>query len=238
MNLKELLFEINKLAKDLGINQPWICGGLPRDKYLGRASIINDIDITTGNKDVNLLARAVAHKFKNLNAKLIFKKDHYSVKIGKITLDFSSNFISPYINNANISNLSKEMISRDFTINSLLMSIDLKKIYNPGKLSFKDLDNKIIDTCLSPEKTFSDSPNRAIRAIYLACKLNFNLSKRVEEYLKNNNKIFNLISKKYLIKKINECIKYNKKYFINLINKLNLNNILPLNYDSFKAGLL
>lgn len=220
MNLKELLIEINDLAKDLGIHQPWLCGGLPRDKYLKIASIVNDIDITTGHNDVNLLARAVANKFKKYNAKLIFKKDHYSVKIGKITLDFSSNFISPYVKESKLKSLSQEMISRDFNINSLLMSIDLKKIYDPTKLGFQDLNNKIIDTCLTPEITFVDSPNRAIRAIYLACKLNFDLSDRVHKYLMNNKEIFSKISKVYLTKKIKDAKKYNIKKYYSIMRSL------------------
>lgn len=237
MNLKDLLFEIDKISKELGIHQPWICGGLPRDKYLNKASIINDIDITTGNNDINLLARAVAKKFKHLGAKLVFKKDHYSVNIGNLKLDFSSNFISPYILNSKESLLSKEMISRDFTINSLLMSIDLKKIFDPTKAGFNDLNNKIIDTCLSPEQTFSDSPNRAIRAIYLACKLNFKLSDRVQNYLTTNKNIFKLTSQKYLIKKINKSISYNEKYYYYLVNKLNIADVLPVDYKTFKSSL-
>lgn len=237
MNLKGLLLEINKISKELDINQPYICGGLPRDKYLNKASIINDIDITTGNNDANFLARAVANKFKNFNAKLIFKKDHYSVNIGNLKLDFSSNFISPYVLNLNSSTLSKEMISRDFTINSLLMSIDLKKIFDPTKLAFNDLNNKIINTCLSPEQTFTDSPNRAIRAIYLACKLNFKLSDRVQNYLSKNKNIFKIIPQKYLIKSINKSISYNDKYYYYLINKLNIFDVLPVNYQSFKENL-
>ncbi len=235
MKLSQLLLEINDLAKELNINQPYICGGLPRDKYLGLQNVANDIDLTTGAPDINILAKAIAEKYKKNNAKLVLKTNHYCVTFGDTKLDFSSHFLSSYVS-AN-SSLQKEMLSRDFNINTLLMSLDLKKTYDPTRLAIKDLDAKIIDTCLPPEQTFTDQPNRAIRAVYLACKLNFKLSDRLYKYLKENSAIFSLIPKKYLVKRINNAISYNKEYFDYLVKDLSLQNYLIFDYEQFKNNI-
>jgi tRNA nucleotidyltransferase/poly(A) polymerase len=57
----EILKTLVGIAERKGFSRPYIVGGVPRDKYLGRPDIINDIDITTGDESVHQLAREFAN---------------------------------------------------------------------------------------------------------------------------------------------------------------------------------
>ena len=53
MKLRELLDQIKKEQEAVKASVPVICGGTPRDKYIGNLKNIIDIDITTGDKTIS-----------------------------------------------------------------------------------------------------------------------------------------------------------------------------------------
>src|SRR5580698_1691579 len=184
MKLRELLGVLQKTATEIGASTPMICGGVPRDKRMGKLENIADLDITTGDKSVDYLSQEFAIKLRqNYNVTRKTMEDgHSTIFVGSLKMDFSSNFMVHNIDHilnqigiANPTNMQREMYSRDLTCNTLLMTLDLKKILDPIGRGFKDIDNKIINTCLSPEITLTSNRNRVIRIIYLACKLGFNV---------------------------------------------------------------
>ena len=94
----------------------------------------------------------------------------------------SSNFNTPNITELLVkqgikepTDLQREMYSRDFTCNALLLDLDLKTVIDPTKQGVKDIHAKVIRTCLAPEITLTANKNRVVRAIYLAAKLDFDL---------------------------------------------------------------
>ena len=62
MKLSELLYAIEQIAEEKGLSKPYIVGGLPRDRIIGRKKQINDIDITTGDSNIKLLASELANR--------------------------------------------------------------------------------------------------------------------------------------------------------------------------------
>ena len=138
MKLHELLQAMIVVQKEIGTTTPYICGGTPRDKYLNKLEKIADIDITTGDNTIEYLSQQFAIELKkkyNLIRKTM-SDGHSSIFIGNIKLDFSSNFIVPVIDKIlnkqginNPSNMQKELFSRDFTCNALLLSFDLSILY-------------------------------------------------------------------------------------------------------------
>mgnify|MGYP003335323180 CR=1 FL=1 len=126
-------------------------------------------------------------------------------------------------------NIEKEMFSRDFTCNSLLLSLNLNKIYDPTKNGIKDINNKIIKCCTEPEFTFNENnKTRAIRCIYLSAKLDFDVDEKIIQFLKKNPNNFKLPSQKFAIEKLNKSIELNPDRTIYLINKLDLWDYLPM----------
>lgn len=233
MKLREILKIIENISKDKGYSQPYLCGGLVRDKYRDDLSLINDIDITTGDKTVFLLADSIFEYFsKKFDLKTRTNNDgHKSIEFANLKIDFSSNFNHPLAEqemvkkNINVTNLLKEMYSRDFTCNALLSDMTFTKIFDPTTKGASSINEKKLIAPLSPEITFHDD-KRLIRAIYLAAKLNYDLSEDCVEYLKTSDLFVNQGS--FLKNKIDESLDMNAEKSLKIINDCNLWDRIPM----------
>jgi poly(A) polymerase len=237
MKLRELLDLIENVARRIQIPNVWICGGIARSKAIGNISDVSDLDITTCSNKIFNLAKEVEIELKKSFSIKARKLDdgHTSITIGDFKLDFSSNFVDPNIDNIlhqkNIihpNDIQREMFSRDFTCNALLLSFDLKTILDPTEQGLSDIKNKIIRTCLNPSITFNDNVNRIVRVIYLSSKLNFQVDEAIIDFISKHKNLIHLSPERYVLKNIEKAMKYNKTNTINLINKLELNNDLPI----------
>jgi poly(A) polymerase len=238
MKLKQLLSDLSALQSKIGTSTPYICGGVPRDRYLNRLDNIVDLDVTTGDKTIDYLSQEF-EKFLNKKyhvTRKIMPDGHSSIFIGNLKLDFSSNFNVPSINtilrNINITNptsMQQEIYSRDFTCNSLLLSLDLQKLIDITKRGESDIKARMIRTCLAPEITLQSNRNRVVRAIYLAVKLNFNIDNSIINYVAKHPKIIQIATKKTLNEKLNFAFKLDPEKTSYLINKMNLWSFIPLN---------
>ncbi len=232
MKLREVLDLITEASNEIGAGKVYLCGGVARDKYMKKLENISDIDVTSGNSSIF----DIADSFERLISKEYnIKRDklpdgHSTVYLGNIKIDFSSNFITSGVEKIvgrKLSNMEQELFSRDFTCNALLMSFDLNRIFDPTGLSVSDIKNKKIKTCLAPEITLTSNRNRVVRAIYLACKLDFDIDNSIIEYVKSNPDSITLSSNKSIQEKMSQA--YSKdadkaKYYI---EKMGLAKYLP-----------
>src|ERR1700692_2293208 len=156
MKLRELLQLLQATATEIKVPQPYLVGGTPRDKVLHKLENISDLDITNNDKSIDYLAQEFYNRLKK-QYKVVHKifEDHSSIFLGNLKVDFSSNFVIPNIDQllskmgiGNITNLQREIYSRDFTCNSLLMNLQLTEIYDTTKHAFQDIHDKKIRTCL------------------------------------------------------------------------------------------
>lgn len=224
------------IHKRLNISKPYICGGAPRDKVLNKLTEISDLDITTGDKTVDYIAKELSVL---MGKKFAFKfskapDGHSTIQLGNLKIDFSSNFNTPNIDEhlkkigiTNPTEMQRELFSRDFTCNTLLMSLDLKNISDPTGLGFKDIDAKIIKTCLAPDITLREQ-NRIIRVIYLAAKLDFNVDPDIITWVKNNPGYVKLTSVKTLEEKLTKAMSYNPDKTVHLLEQMALWNYVPI----------
>ena len=60
MKLRELLQKMVEVQESIGSSIPMICGGVARDKSMGRLENISDLDITTGDQTVDYLSEEFA----------------------------------------------------------------------------------------------------------------------------------------------------------------------------------
>ncbi|GIW66921.1 MAG: HDIG domain-containing protein [Candidatus Parcubacteria bacterium] len=89
--------------------------------------------------------------------------------------------------------LKNDLKRRDFTINALALDKDFKIIdYFNG---LNDIKDRIIKTVGKPEERFKEDPLRMIRAIRLACQLNFEIENKTFETIKKISSFIQLISK-------------------------------------------
>jgi len=234
MKLSEILSYVENIAKKQGIAKPFIVGGVPRDKVLGRESGFNDVDMTTGDGNAANLAKEVSLKFPFMSFEL--KGDgHASLTWDDIKLDFSSNFIIPgvkeIIENAGVKNIRpmhEELYSRDFTCNTLLMTLDLKKILDLSDQAIEDINQRKIKTCLTPDITIGKDPKRIVRAIYLASKLQFELDDKLRDWILNNpTYLFEKVNVDYISKKIIKSYAFDPERTVELLRELDLWDRLP-----------
>lgn len=230
------------VQEKIGTSQPYICGGTPRDKYMGKLENVADIDVTTGDKTVDYLSQEFYIEFRkkyNVTRKSM-EDGHSTIFVGSLKVDFSSNFMVPNIDQelaklgiANPNNMQREMFSRDFTCNSLLLTTDLKQILDPTKRGFKDIKERKIRTCLAPEITLTTNRNRVVRAIYLACKLDFDLDDSIIEYVKKYPNTVKISTDKSMNDKLNEAFTRNPDKAADLITRMNLWSYIPITEKAY-----
>lgn len=217
-----LLINIGKVAEEQNL-KAYLVGGMVRDLLLGFDNL--DIDIVVEN-NAALLAESIVKRFPNCHlsakhdrfhtAKVIFNID------GKdIPVDLASTRQETYEHPAalptvTVSDLQKDLIRRDFTINALAVSLlpndfgDIVDLFN----GLEDLKNKKIS--ILHEKSFIDDPTRMIRAVRFAAKLGFEIELNSQKLLKEaiNSKQFD-----NLIEKIRgDRVKIEVRYLFNLPN--------------------
>ena len=237
MKLRELLSKMKQVQEAIGASEPYICGGTPRDRYLGRLDNIADVDITTGDKTVDYLSQEFEIELRKQYkvTRTTATDGHSTIHLGDFKMDFSSNFIVDGIDEQlkkkginHPSNMQREMFSRDFTCNALLLSLDLKKLLDPTHQGFKDIRDKMIRTCLSPEITLKTNKNRVIRAIYLASKLDFDIDPEIINFVQKNPQTVKIATNKVLVEKLNEAFKRNPEKAAYFMNKMHLWDQVPI----------
>lgn len=237
MQLKQLLTLLYNVSLKEGDPTPMLVGGVVRDKVLGNLKqSFNDVDITTGS-NTQVLAKAFGIELGKL-IPLTTKQandGHISIYLRDLKIDFSSNFMVPGIEKILYQMgikaptlLQKETYSRDFHCNALLMSLDFRKVKDLTGEGVKDIKNKIIKTCLSPDLTFKYNTNRIIRVVYLAAKLGFNVDPVVIEWVKNNPKYITQSETSYLSKNIEKALFYDADKTFYLLEKMNMWDYIPI----------
>lgn len=237
MKLKEVLQLLHRVSVEIDDHPPLIVGGIPRDKLLGKAGAINDVDITTG-WDTQHLAKEFSIQLRKI-APCTIKQGvdgHISITFqNSLKCDFSSNFLTPGIDGIlrkmgidKPSELRKELYSRDFFCNTTLMSLDFRKIKDLTGEAIKDIEAKIIRTCLSPDLTFKYNVKRIIRTVYLAAKLDFEVAPDAMEWIKQNPKYLAQTDPEFVSKNINKALGYDADKAVYLIDKMGMWDYIPI----------
>ncbi len=230
MDINEALKLIAKVAEHNLIDKPYIVGGVPRDVYLNEKVQTTDIDLTTNSPDVLRLGILMADI---LNVTFELSDDgHVTVFTESYDMDFSSNFESlRVIEHLDVDKKHlAEVYSRDFTINTLHQDLLTREIIDPIGTAFEDIKNRIIKTPVPAEITLSDDPRRIYRAINLAVRYDFEISKDIEDFVLKNAHLFTSenIKDKYITVKLAKALKINPDKTIKLLKKFNLFKNVPL----------
>ena len=187
----ETSIEILKKIEAAGY-KAYIVGGFVRDRILGIEP--NDVDITTNAKpkevkeifddyDINLssaLYGSVILNYKNVKFEITTFRKETKYLDGRHPAEIEY-----------IDDLYQDLLRRDFTINTICMDSNEKIIdYLNGQ---EDIDKELINCVGNAHKKMADDALRIIRAIRYASKLEFNISKELEDAIrKNKKKIRNL----------------------------------------------
>ena len=202
---------ISDSAEELGV-ESFVVGGFVRDLILDK-TLKKDIDIMSVGSGIDL-AKAVQKKinskvkiniFKRYGAAMINHGDYQIEFVGSRKESYSKDSRNPSVESGNFMD---DMLRRDFTINTLAISLNKDRY---GELvdtfgGIQDLEKKIIITPLEPNKTFSDDPLRMLRAIRFACQLNFNIDEKTIESIIENSHRLKILSPERVSDEINKIL--------------------------------
>ena len=206
--------------------EAYIVGGYPRDSLLGRKTM--DIDICTNAKPkeiVELFDNANVSDIKYGFVSIIYKNIKFDVTTFRKDIKYENNrrpIEVKYIND-----LKKDLLRRDFTINTIC--IDSDGNYIDLLDAKKDLDKHIIKTVGNPRYRLKEDSLRILRAIRFATVLDFDIDDKTKAYIKKYGYLLKNLSfsrKKEEIDKILTSL--NKEKGRNLLLELGLDKYLEL----------
>ncbi len=210
---EKLTHPIFKIVSDIADEKGQRCfviGGFVRDLIMNRPS--DDIDIVVLGSGIEL-AREAARKigrvkvnvFKNFGTAMLRYENLEIEFVGARKESYRRNSRKPIVENGT---LADDQQRRDFTINSLALSLN-KKDY--GKLTdpfngLEDISKGIIRTPLDPDITFSDDPLRMMRAIRFATQLNFHIEEKSLKAISKNTERIRIVSPERILDELNKII--------------------------------
>ncbi len=163
----------------------FIVGGFVRDLIIKRER--NDIDFLVVG-DGEAFAKSFSEKLgiKKIDVFRNFGTAHF--RYGDFDLEFVSARKESYKRESRkpevtAATFEEDISRRDFTINTMALSISRKDFGNliDRFNGYEDIKNKIIRTPLDPLKTFDDDPLRILRAFRFASQLKFKVDNLINE---------------------------------------------------------
>ena len=163
------LFILKKIgtAADILKMPCYLIGGFVRDKILGRET--KDMDIVCVGDGI-ILAQKVAMSFEYLPSVNVFKNfGTAQIKSSEFEIEFVGSRKESYEYNSRKPEIEQGTLEddqnrRDFTINALAICLNKTNfgILTDPFNGRRDIEEKVLQTPLLPEKTFSDDPLRML----------------------------------------------------------------------------
>ena len=208
-NINISIIDTISIEAELSGKEVYLVGGFVRDLILNRRN--KDIDVMVVGNGIDF-AKLISNKlnkklqiFKNFGTAML-KTENYDIEfVGARKESYSKDSRNPVVEQGT---LVEDLSRRDFTINSLAISLNKK---NYGEIidlfsGRADIDKKIIRTPLDPKITFHDDPLRMMRAARFASQLDFLVDKNNLEFIKSENKRIEIISKERINDELNKIL--------------------------------
>ncbi len=223
--MEERALEILNILNDNGY-ESYIVGGFPRDKILGYKT--NDIDICTSatpKEILDVFDNVIISDMQYGSVVIAYKGYKYDVTTFRKEIKYEANRRPVKIKY--IKNIKKDLLRRDFTINTFCIDKDGNIIDTLGVR--EDLNKRILKTVGNPKYRFKEDALRILRCIRFATILDFEIDKKTKHYL---SKYSYLLKKLSINRKKEELDKIfsstNKEKGIKLLIDLNLTNALDI----------
>ena len=208
-NINISIIDTISIEAQLSGKEVYLVGGFVRDLILNRRN--KDIDVMVVGNGIDfakLISKKLNKKlqiFKNFGTAML-KTDNYDIEfVGARKESYSKDSRNPVVEQGT---LVEDLSRRDFTINSLAISLNKK---NYGEIidlfsGRADIDKKIIRTPLDPKTTFHDDPLRMMRAARFASQLDFLVDKNNLEFIKSEKERIEIISKERINDELNKIL--------------------------------
>lgn len=159
----------------------YIVGGYPRDMVLGIKS--NDIDICTNATPKEIIDIFDTENISDTSygsVRVVYKNYHFDVTTFRKDIKYENN--RKPVKVKYINDLKKDLLRRDFTINTMCIDKNGNLIDMLG--AREDIDKKIIKTVGNPRYRIKEDSLRILRAIRFAGVLDFEIDSKTFSYIK------------------------------------------------------
>ena len=207
---REIFMLIEQAASTLEM-PTYVVGGYVRDRLLGRPS--DDMDIVCVGSGIKL-AREIAARLRPIPRVVVYERfgtamlKHKDLEIefvGARKESYRADSRKPTVEDGT---LEDDQNRRDFTINALAVSLNVDsfgEIIDPfGGLHH--LEQKLIKTPLSPDRTFSDDPLRMMRGIRFSTQLNFKIEQETLDSIAQNKNRLKIVSAERITSELNKIL--------------------------------
>lgn len=230
---KDIFPIVTQEADALGVDA-YIVGGHVRDLLLNRPS--KDIDIMSVGQGIDLAERVAASLglldklvvYKNFGTALIHVDGLEIEFVGARKESYRANSRKPIVEDGT---LEDDLKRRDFTINALAVKINSEGLGTLVDMfgGLQHLEQKILQTPLDADITYSDDPLRMMRAIRFASQLHFTIEDKSMEAIQRNASRIDIVSKERIVDELNKIVLSSRpsKGFKLLFNTGLLHHIFP-----------
>lgn len=205
-----VLQRIRDVADQVNL-ETYVIGGFVRDLLLERPT--KDIDIMCVGNGIRLakdvaVALGQADRvvvYKNFGTAMIQWKGGTIEFVGARKESYRKDSRKPTVATGN---LTDDQHRRDFTINTLAICLNHDRwgeLVDPFQ-GVEDLQRRIIQTPLTPGKTFSDDPLRMLRAVRFAVQLDMAIAPDTRTAIQQHAKRIDIISQERIITELNKII--------------------------------
>ena len=158
--------DLTNLFKDNGFRLYFV-GGIVRDLLLGYKPDVQDLDCTTdaSPKEIKRIVQPIAdavwlqgERFGTVGMRVNGTNYEITTHRAESYVDDSR---KPVVNFS--TNLSDDLIRRDFTVNAMAVDTAAGELFDPYG-GVKDLEEMTLRTPMDPEESFTDDPLRILRA--------------------------------------------------------------------------
>ena len=165
--IQEVVAKLRYFAKLYGIRSIFIAGGYCRERYLNKIWRVTDIDVASAFHEQavqlgGLFASEILNAVPQFYARTGTAMMEYPSEFGSIRVEFQGDSTNAYMHNEEIRTwlqangvenvpLMNNIYGRDFTINSLIYSLNDDNMYDPTDRAIQDFDRRKISSLLPAE---------------------------------------------------------------------------------------
>lgn len=242
--VEEVIAKLRHFSQLYGINSIFIVGGYCREHYLGTIWKVNDIDVASAYSDQSLqlgglfaseVVKAPPTFYERTGTAML----EYSSELGSIKIEFQGGSVNSYMYSTDVKEwmrqegiddvpLMNNIYGRDFTINSLIYSLDTGNMYDPTDMAVQDFQRRSIKPLLPADILIKYNPIAALRAVRFAIQYDFRIDPELRSIIKMAG-VDNLkaaLSEERIVREIVKILNIKPEEGLEMLKKLELDRIL------------
>jgi tRNA nucleotidyltransferase/poly(A) polymerase len=238
-----VIAKLSYFAQLYGVKSLFVVGGYCRCLYFNNVDEVNDIDVASAyeHQAVQLAGLFASEVLKT--APQIYERSQaamveYKEKGQSIKIEFQGKSPSPYMYNQEIRDwlhnqkiedepIMHNIYGRDFTINSLMMSLSSGEFYDLTGKGARDLESKAIVSLLPPPLLIKYNPLAALRAIRFSVLYDFSIDDQLKETIRKSYPfITSSLSEERVAKEIVRILTVDAAKGIDQLKEFNLDRLL------------